>query len=1009
MSRWFRKRMIAFSFTLLGVLVGARGAAAAEDAAAWLQRLALDQGLCVVVGVSDAAGVIDLASSSKLLLYVQTADRQVASELRRAAVQAGLLGRRVYVEQGALAELHLADNLADGLIVAEAATTADLNRQELLRVVHPGARILIGQETLTKPTPIGADDWSHPYHGPDNNPQSRDLQARAPYLTQFLTDPWYAPMPQVTVSAGGRVFKALGHIALKEREWPWLNTLVAINGYNGVHLWKRPLDPGFMMHRNTLIATPDLVYLADHESCKLLDAETGELRDEIRIPDSVDPDGVWKWLALSDGILYALVGQKESSDKVIRGGRKPAGWPWADLGEGYSGQYGWGFGRTLLALDPTDKRILWTYRSEHPIDSRATCLAAGRIYVYSHQKYLASIEAETGREIWKTADSQVLAAIGAHDRAQTASKGFASSAYAKANEHGIYFAGPQRTQLAAVSAEDGSLMWSYPHGNFQLVLRDDALYAMGRMETSKMFDYRTGRVISDLECYRGNCTRATGTVDSIFTRGYRHTGTMRLDLTGNYPRRIPVMRPACQDGVVVASGMLYWGPWMCDCNHSLIGMISLASAGDFDFSQQATNQQRLEQGKDFDRVASVDTVEDWTSYRGDATRQASAPVRLMGQVTRQWEFQPPAVVEPTAPVTAGDLAYFSGRDGVVRALDAASGEDRWTAHTGGAVFFPPELWQGRLFVGSGDGWVYCFEAASGRELWRFRAAPAERKIYVHGRLLSTWPVASGVLVDDGVVYAAAGITSYDGTHVYALDAVTGEIIWQNNDSGRLVSEQQVTGISVQGHLLLHDGRLYLAGGNVVSPAVYDAADGTCLNQLANEWWDRPPDSPEKFPNRAQSEMFKRSPRGRELFLVDGEVRVFDQLLYSPPDNGPSRYFGGHFLQAASDQTRVRATGDRIVRLADNPGPDGKLAGLWESALYRDPRALAVCRNAVLVAGELASDQPQPSYGVSSLDLATGKLLWTEQLPAAPVSSGMAVDRAGRVIVTLSDGRVVCLQ
>ena len=54
---------------------------------------------------------------------------------------------------------------------------------------------------------------------------------------------------------------------------------------------------------------------------------------------------------------------------------------------------------------------------------------------------------------------------------------------------------------------------------------------MGRTETSKKFDFATGKLLADLECYRGNCTRATGTVDSIFTRGYRHTGTMRLDLS----------------------------------------------------------------------------------------------------------------------------------------------------------------------------------------------------------------------------------------------------------------------------------------------------------------------------------------------------------------------------------------------------------------------------------------------------------------------------------------------
>ena len=131
----------------------------------------------------------------------------------------------------------------------------------------------------------------------------------------------------------------------------------------------------------------------------------------------------------------------------------------------------------------------------------------------------------------------------------------------------------------------------------------------------------------------------------------------------------------------------------------------------------------------------------------------------------------------------------------------SSGKGVWTAFTGAAVNYPPAIADGRLFVGSSDGWVYCFEASSGRQLWRFRAAPVDRKIPAYGRLTSTWPVGSGVLVEDGVVYAAAGIASYDGTHVYALDTQDGSIVWQNNTSGRIGESEDGAGVSVQGHLL----------------------------------------------------------------------------------------------------------------------------------------------------------------------------------------------------------------
>ena len=42
-----------------------------------------------------------------------------------------------------------------------------------------------------------------------------------------------------------------------------------------------------------------------------------------------------------------------------------------------------------------------------------------------------------------------------------------------------------------------------------------------------------------------------------------------------------------------------------------------------------------------------------------------------------------------------------------------------------------------------------------------------------------------VQVEDGTVYAAAGIAHYDGTHVVALNAKTGKPKWHNDASGTL--------------------------------------------------------------------------------------------------------------------------------------------------------------------------------------------------------------------------------
>ena len=98
---------------------------------------------------------------------------------------------------------------------------------------------------------------------------------------------------------------------------------------------------------------------------------------------------------------------------------------------------------------------------------------------------------------------------------------------------------------------------------------------------------------------------------------------------------------------------------------------------------------------------------------------------------------------------------------------------------------------------------------------------------VYDALGSTWPVNTGVLVQDGAAYLAAGIIDCDGTYVFALDAATGKIKWQNNSSGHLNPGIR-KGVSAQGTMTVLGDRVLMAGGNQVCPASYDAKTGKCL-------------------------------------------------------------------------------------------------------------------------------------------------------------------------------------
>jgi outer membrane protein assembly factor BamB len=479
-------------------------------------------------------------------------------------------------------------------------------------------------------------------------------------------------------------------------------------------------------------------------------------------------------------------------------------------------------------------------------------------------------------------------------------------------------------------------------------------------------------------------------VDRLFVRG---GGTRCWNVETNQWLHISPMRPACHDGVVVAGGHLYWGPWMCGCRLSLIGIICLGPAGDFDYSMKATEAERLDAADDPARVAPfAQDSNDWPAYRKDNVLSSRSQQTVASDVALKWQSSAEAPCTSTAPVAVGDLVFVGGSDGVVRALDATDGKPRWRACTGGAIRVSPSIAAGRALVGSADGRIYAFEAATGRLLWRFRAAPAERKIPVYGTLSSTWPVAGGVVVDDGVAYAAAGIANYDGTHVYALDSATGKIRWQNSTSG-ITEGGQGAGASVQGDLLLHEGKLYLAGGNRVALASYDTADGTFQPARA-----------------AKFATDRRGPRGDDLFLrADGSIAVSGIFpLYTRAEDVHYIHHGELTYPFGTVVVITAGLGllppDQVGR--EQPKPT------WAGRPFNENVAVALAENAVVVAGtnrRLAQPEsdPEETYGIAALGIEDGKPLWQHTLPAAPVAWGVAIDRQGRVLAALRDGKVLC--
>ncbi len=1034
-------------------------------AASLVERAGIQRGVCsVVTQATDDLLPIEIAQSSGLLVHVRCDDAATVERLRGAARDAGLGIDRVAVELGRLDQLPYADNMVDLLVVdtlsrEERAMPTDV---EVLRVLRPRGTAFYGglgivsvarnwhgerfeEFTLadkrwmqfSKPPLAGAGNWSHWEHGPDNNPVSEDAVIKAPYLTQYLAHPFYIAMPSITTAAGGRTFLAIGHITHHQREWDTMFRLIASNGYNGTVLWERKLPEGYLVHRSAFIATDDAFYMIDGGRALVLDPETGEQRGEIRIPGM---QGDWKWMVLKEGVLYALSGDPDAPAERVRGDRSFGGWSWGDLSEGYYSKphVPWGFGHTLAAYDLKSGKPLWVHKEEEPMDSRSLAMGEDRISVYSPGSHFRCLDLKTGDVLWTNDDEQVLELIEQPGKGLTSTPGFRTMCMALYTPDALIVQGQTRNNVVALSTADGYLLWNkkkVTNNPNAIYLDGTVILGVGEKGDHVAVDPISGEVVKDFHFVKRACTRLTACSDSLFVRGAE--GTLRYDRESGKVLVDGAARPACNDGALPANGMLYVGPWQCDCNLSLIGRLARCSAGDFRFDDAFVPEERIRRADSLDpKTAFEVTTADWPTFRADNSRSSSTSVSVPNKVGHNWLYTPQFAGAPTAPTAVDGLVFVAGEDGLVKAIQTDNGRVAWTFTTNSPIKYPPTIADGRAYFGSGDGFAYCLDAATGREVWRFRAAPVERYLMLYGHMASTWPVHSGVLVHDGVAYFAAGIIDSDGTYVYAVDANTGEVRWENNSSGHLNPELR-KGVSVQGNLTLDGDRLLLAGGNQVSPAAFDIHTGECLA--------------ESF---AQGQSKANNGRFVGLF-ADKFPIVGGRILYSAPENvstkgsfeidttghGRLRLNFGGVAPAWSEETITLVNyqngaitcldsgkvTDRIERGLDDvdqKSADRNRLGLlgvfeadkavnWTSDLGEPSKfqavAIVVGPNAIVAAVQQQSRfRAQPQWSVVALDKQNGNPLWKHKLPETPLPDGLLIDGDGRIVVTLVSGNVLCL-
>ena len=249
-------------------------------------------------------------------------------------------------------------------------------------------------------------------------------------------------------------------------------------------------------------------------------------------------------------------------------------------------------------------------------------------------------------------------------------------------------------------------------------------------------------------------------------------------------------------------------------------------------------------------LIAVGQAADWPTYQHDYARTGVARESLLAPFTDGWVHRSRHAPRPAwrgeakwdgwnkvydlksrqifdyayHPVIADGLLYYgSSADDKIYCLDAATGEQRWTFFTEGPVRLAPTIAEGRVFVGSDDGHAYCLDAKSGKLIWKIQLGPRDYRIPGNSRIISRWPLRTGIVVIGDLAYCAAGMFPSEGVLIIAIEADTGKIKWQ----------QKQTDLPAQGYMLASHTRLYVPAGRN-NPVVLNRADGKRIRVVSGQ-------------------------------------------------------------------------------------------------------------------------------------------------------------------------------
>ena len=824
----------------------ARGADA-TDAKVILTAAGVKGGLIVHIGCGDGKLTAALRAGDAYLVHgVDTDAKNVGAA--RAHVLARGLGGKVSVSRFDGKHLPCIDNVAS-LVVAE--DTGSVSASEIMRILSPRGVAYVkagGKWTRrVKPRPDDIDEWTHYMHDASGNAVAQDAQIGPPRHLQWQCGPrWsrhhdHMASMSALVSARGRVFYIFDEGSVVSPQLPSSWKLIARDAFSGVMLWKRdiakwhtnlwPLKSGPASLPRRLVAAGETVYvtLGIDAPVVALDAATGKTLREY--PKTAGAEEI----IVTGGVLLALVNRTPVDYKADLAGDSEEGRT-RDRRTTYSPQMAriwagirskrWSHGdRIIRAFSADGDKQSW----EHPSAVLPLTLAADGEQVYYHDgDNIVALKLSTGKAQWKSKPIPVWKGLDGRGLQSW----FAPTLVARDGK--VFFAGGEKIHMSymgwgskdigedtmtALSARTGEKLWTadHPYSGYNspedLFVIDGRVWAGSTAKNQASGTYTGHNMTTGAKdkafpptlktsWFHHRCYRAKATDKYILCS---RNGIEFVDIkTGKWTINHWV-RGGCLYGIMPCNGLIYapFHPCACFPEAKLNGFTALAAASKSRaLPKTIPAEGRLEKGPAYgrqiaDRELQIDNGRSWPTYRHDAARSGTTSAKIDAKLSPAWEVK--LTGRLTQPIAAGGSLFVADVDRhIIHALDAGSGKKQWSYAGGGRVDSPPTWDRGRLLFGSADGYVTCLRAGDGKLVWRFRAAPVDRRLVAFDQVESAWPVHGSVLVQKGVASVVAGRSMYidGGLRLCLLDAETGRLLGEKIMNDR----DPKTGEDMQKHI-----------------------------------------------------------------------------------------------------------------------------------------------------------------------------------------------------------------